>query len=59
MTGLRIWQVAFIEHHLRTQTGPALDEAIRTAYTYGFEIDDIHTITGLDMDRIRDTILHR
>lgn len=59
MTGLRIWQVAFIEHRLQTIHGPAKHEAIRYAYEQGFEVDDIVGITGWDINKIRDIILRK
>jgi hypothetical protein len=59
MTNLRIWQVAFIEHRLQTLHGPAKHTAVRDAYTYGFEVDDIVTITGLPVEEVRRIILRK
>lgn len=55
--GLRIWQIAFIESHLTSPHGPQKIAACRTAYNYGFDIDEIAETSGLPVWRVRQAVL--
>ena len=54
---MRIWERAFIEDRLRAAHGPARVGAARTAYTYGFEVDEIVELSGLTVETVRAAIL--
>jgi hypothetical protein len=52
-----IWQVAFIESHLMSPHGPQRIAACRTAYTYGFTIEEIVETSGLPKWRVLQAVL--
>lgn len=52
-----IWQVAFIESHLTSEHGPVKIAACRTAFNYGFDVDEIAAASGLPVWRVRQAIL--
>lgn len=54
---MKIWERAFIESHLMSPHGPTRISACRTAFTYGFEVDEIVTVSELPAWRVRQAIL--
>lgn len=54
---LRPWQVAFIESHLTSPHGPQRINACRTAYIHGFSVDEIVSVSGLPVWRVRQALL--
>lgn len=54
---MKIWERAFIESHLMSPHGPQRIAACRTAFTYGFEVEEIAEVSGLPAWRVRQAIL--
>lgn len=54
---LKIWQIAFLESCLSSEHGPSKIAACRTAFTHGFEVDEIVAVSGLPAWRVRQAIL--
>lgn len=54
---MKIWERAFIESHLTSPHGPQKIAACRTAYNYGFEIEEIAETSGLPVWRVRQAVL--
>lgn len=54
---MRIWERAFIESHLMSPHGPTKIAACFTAFTYGFEVDEIVQLTELPRWRVLQAIL--
>lgn len=54
---MKIWERAFIESHLMSPHGPQRIAACRTAYNYGFTVEEIADVSGLPLWRIRQAIL--
>jgi hypothetical protein len=54
---VKIWERAFIESHLMSPHGPQRIAACRTAYNYGFTIDEIVETSGLPKWRVLQAVL--
>lgn len=54
---MKIWERAFIESHLMSPHGPTRIAACRTAFVYGFDIDEIARISGLPVWRVRQAVI--
>lgn len=54
---LRPWQVAYIESHLTSPYGPQRISGARTAYVYGFTVEEITELSGLPAWRVQQAIL--
>lgn len=54
---MRPWQVAFIESHLTSPHGPQRINACRTAYFHGFSVEEIVSVSGLPVWRVRQALL--
>lgn len=54
---MRIWERQFIESHLMSVHGPTRIAACKTAFNYGFEVEEIAELSGLPVWRVRQAIL--
>jgi hypothetical protein len=51
-----LWQRTLIESHLMSPHGPTRIAACRTAYVYGFEVDEIAELSGMPAWRVQQAI---
>lgn len=54
---MRLWERVFIESRLTSPHAPTRIDACRTAYCYGFDIDEIAELTEFPVWRVRQVVL--